>query len=130
MSTTDEAAIRQIAKEVNDALNRGDAKAYAAFYTQDADYVDSFGRASKGRANIEASFQALLTGPYKGAKFTTQIESIRFLTPSIALTDFTTDATIPQGPPRKLHAVSISIKQGDRWVSTAGRSWVLTAVPT
>ena len=60
-------------------LNRGDAKAYAAQYVPDADRIDSFGRLSKGRENIEQAMQEMLTGPLQGATFVPQIHSLRFL---------------------------------------------------
>jgi uncharacterized protein (TIGR02246 family) len=55
--SADETAIRQHHQAVNDALNRGDAKAIAAQCAPDADFIDSFGNMSKGRANIEKRFK-------------------------------------------------------------------------
>jgi uncharacterized protein (TIGR02246 family) len=130
MSThsTDEQAIHELNREVIDALNRGDAHAFAAFYAPDADYIDSFGRASHGRSNIELTIHALLSGPYKGAKFSSRIDSIRFITPSIVIGDSTTEVTLMQGPPRKIHATTVSVKENGRWMGVAGRSWVLATV--
>jgi uncharacterized protein (TIGR02246 family) len=132
MSThsTDEAAIRQVVQAVAEAFNRGDAKAIATHYAADADYVDSFGNVSKGRANIEQTFLGFLTGPYRGGKFAPHIDSIRFLTATMALLDITWDVTAMQGPPVKVHGASVFVKLDEQWVSTAGRAWVLaTAAP-
>jgi uncharacterized protein (TIGR02246 family) len=37
--SADEAAIRQLFDSATDALNRGDAKGYAAYYAPDADRI-------------------------------------------------------------------------------------------
>ncbi len=131
MSThaADEQMLRDLNRTAIDALNRGDARAFSEFYAPDADYVDSFGRVSKGRANIELNFQSLLAGPYKGAKFTSHIDNIRLVTPSLAISDTTTEATLMQGSPRKIHGTTISLKEDGRWIVVAGRSWVLAVVP-
>jgi uncharacterized protein (TIGR02246 family) len=124
----DEAAIRRYIEGVNEAFNRGDAKAIAATYAPDADYIDSLGRVSKGRADIEQTFQGFLTGLYQGAKLEGGIENIRFLTPTMALIDITGEATPQQGPSRRLRGVHVLVKQDGRWLSTAGRTWVPATV--
>ncbi|GGV37076.1 hypothetical protein GCM10010182_71590 [Actinomadura cremea] len=60
--------------EVTDLLNRlaeawnaGDATAYAAAFTEDADYVRFDGRRVRGRAAIESSHRWLFDGPLKGS---------------------------------------------------------------
>jgi uncharacterized protein (TIGR02246 family) len=127
--SADEEIIRRRLQTVTDAFNRGDARAVAALYAPDADYIDSLGRVSKGRANIEQTFHALLTGPYQGAKLEGQIESIRFLSPTLALVDISGEATPKQGPSRQLCGVSVWIKQDGQWLNTAGRTWTVTTAP-
>lgn len=52
---TDETAIRDLFDRSNQAWEAGDAHAYAAVFTADADYVTWFGQHVKGREAIEAS---------------------------------------------------------------------------
>jgi uncharacterized protein (TIGR02246 family) len=127
--TEDEAAIRQSHHANIDALNRVDFKAWAASFASDADYLDSFGHLSKGRENIAQRFQGLLTGPLQGAKAEGDIESIRFLTPTLALIDLTAEITPIQGLPRQLRSVAVLLKQDGQWLTAAGRSWVPTTEP-
>jgi uncharacterized protein (TIGR02246 family) len=127
--SADEAAIRQHMQTATDTLNRGDAKAGAAHFTQDADTINSLGQVAKGPANIEQATQALLTGPYQGATFAIHIENIRFLTPAIAIADAAGDITRKQGPPTKMSGVWVLVKQDGQWLFTAARTWVPATAP-
>jgi hypothetical protein len=71
----------------------------------------------------------MVTGPYQGAKLEGQIESIRFLTPTLAVFDVAADATPKQGPSRKLRGMHVSVKQDGQWVTTAWGSWVVATAP-
>jgi hypothetical protein len=62
---------------------------------------------------IEQAFQGFLRGLYQGAKLEGGIENIRFLTSTMALIDITGEATPPQGPPRRLRGVPVSVHDRD-----------------
>lgn len=127
--SSDETGIRQHIQSLNDAFNRGDAKAFAAHYAADADTINSFGVVCKGLRSIEQTTHELLTGPYQGATFAIETENIRFLTPTIALADGGLDITPKQGPSRKVRGVTVLVKQDGQWLITAGRTWVVATVP-
>src|SRR4051812_25150358 len=55
----DEAALLKNAEAFVEAFHKGDAKAVAAFWTTDGDYVDQTGRHLKGREAIEKVFAGL-----------------------------------------------------------------------
>src|SRR5262245_3768726 len=80
------------AKEFIEAFNKGDAKAVAAFWTPDGDYVDQVGRHIKGRAAIEKLYEKVFAAR-KGAKLTITVASARLVTPDVALEDGTTQVT-------------------------------------
>ncbi|AQZ61289.1 unnamed protein product [[Actinomadura] parvosata subsp. kistnae] len=50
-----------------DAWNAGDATAYAALFTEDADYITFDGTHTRGRAAIESTHRRLFDGPLKGS---------------------------------------------------------------
>ncbi|MEU4410529.1 SgcJ/EcaC family oxidoreductase [Streptosporangium sp. NPDC023963] len=50
-----------------EAWNAGDATAYAALFTEDADYIVFNGAHIEGRAAIESSHRPLFDGPLKGS---------------------------------------------------------------
>ncbi|GII91117.1 SgcJ/EcaC family oxidoreductase [Sinosporangium siamense] len=54
-----------------EAWNAGDAAAYAANFTEDADYIAFNGAHSHGREAIESSHRWLFAGPLKGSTLAT-----------------------------------------------------------
>lgn len=80
--TASEAAIHQTAKQYLAAVEKGDAKAMAAFWTADGTYTDELGETFKSRELIEMSFAAKQT-----TRPSIQISKadLRFLTPDVAI---------------------------------------------
>src|SRR5262245_16965379 len=68
----------QRAQEFIAAFNKGDAKAVAAFYTPDGDYVDQTGRQYKGRAALEKLYEKVFA-ERKGAKLNIIVTSTRMI---------------------------------------------------
>ncbi|NRQ40551.1 SgcJ/EcaC family oxidoreductase [Nonomuraea sp. NN258] len=54
-----------------EAWNAGDATAYAALFTEDADYISFDGTLTRGRAAIESTHRWLFEGPLKGSTMAT-----------------------------------------------------------
>jgi uncharacterized protein (TIGR02246 family) len=80
------------AKEFIAAYNRGDARALAAFWTEDADYVDETGQKFRGRAAIQKMYDNFFD-QNKGMKLNIIITSSRMLGPDVALEDGITEVT-------------------------------------
>src|ERR1700751_1726994 len=80
----DKEAIFSNAKAFVDAFDKGDAKAVAAFWAEDGDYVDLDGRHLQGRSAIENSFKEVFA-ENKGLQLRIDVNSIHFLTPEIAV---------------------------------------------
>ena len=59
------AEIHRLLDRVREAWNAGDAAAYAALFTEDADYITYFGLNMKGRQAIEDGHRELFTMPIK-----------------------------------------------------------------
>jgi len=66
------------------AFNKGDAKALAAMYAEDAQYTSDEGETIIGRAAVLEGLTKFFR-KNKGAKLEVQIESARFLTPEVLL---------------------------------------------
>ena len=77
--SSDETAVRQIVQQVQDAWNAHDAKAFAAPFTTDADYVIVNGMLSKGRNEIEKGHTGIFTTIYSDSRNVATIKSVRFL---------------------------------------------------
>ena len=86
------------AKAFVDAFEKGDAKAVAAFWAEDGDYVDLNGRHLQGRSAIENAFKDFFM-ENKGLKLRIDVNSVRFLTPDMAIEDGTTSVIPPNDAP-------------------------------
>ena len=84
-SSAEEAAVRQVVKQVEDAWNAHDGKAFAAPFAADADYVVVNGMKLKGREAIEAGHTQIFTTIYKESHNVATVRSIRFLRPDVAI---------------------------------------------
>src|SRR5258708_5366100 len=80
------------------AFNKGDARAVAAFWTPEGDYVDQVGRHFKGRAALEKMYAKLFAGQ-KGAKLTVTVTAARLVTPEVAIEEGITEVAPADGGP-------------------------------
>jgi uncharacterized protein (TIGR02246 family) len=123
----DEAAIRQIVQQQDDTRNRGDWKAYGALFTKDADQLTSAGTWRRGSAEIEKSTAEITSTTYKGGKYTTTVERVRMISPTVALVDGAFAITnISGGGSRKGLNTLMLVKDAGQWRIAATRSMVPT----
>jgi len=104
-----------------EAFHKGDAKALAAFWAPDGDYTDQAGRHMKGREAIEKAFRSFFADN-KGLKARIESESLRFVTPDVALEDGTTFVLRPDGaPPSRARYVIVHVKKDGQWLLSSVR---------
>jgi uncharacterized protein (TIGR02246 family) len=82
--TADEQAIRANADAFVKAFNAGSAKAVAALWAQDAEYIDESGQSYEGRGAIEKLYAELFL-QHPGAMMTIKLESVKLLGPDTAV---------------------------------------------
>ena len=117
----DEAALKKRAEAFIAAFDKGDAKAVAAFWTADGDYVDETGRHMKGRDEIEKAFTDFFS-ENKGLKVQIQTESLRFVTPDVAVEDGITSVAEPDGaPPSRARYTVVHVKKDGQWMLSSVR---------
>src|SRR5258708_32256368 len=90
----DQAALIKNAQAFADAFAKGDAKAVAAFWAEDGDYVDLNGRRLRGRPAIENAFKDFFT-ENKAVNRRIHVTSARFVPPGPAIEAGTTSRTPP-----------------------------------
>ena len=116
---TDELAVRHLFQALNDAWTAGDAIAYGALFTADADYLAFDGANQKGRAAIIAAHKPLFENFLKGSRLTGQIVTLRFLTADIALLHTLgniVDAGRTTAKPERLSSQTLlAVKEADAW---------------
>jgi uncharacterized protein (TIGR02246 family) len=81
----DEAAIRAIFANLNDAWIKGDAQLWGSQFAEDADFTAWMGAYVKGREVITSEHGRIFQTIYKGTKLRLDVRSIRFLRNDIAV---------------------------------------------
>ena len=107
----EEAALREAAESYVDALNRGDRRAIARHWTDEGDLVDETGQLYKGRelaANVESE---------RAAKLAVKLESIRFLSPDVAVIEGTSRLEpAPKDKPAAGRYTAVWVKREGQWL--------------
>jgi uncharacterized protein (TIGR02246 family) len=84
-NAADEDAIRAIHQRMIDAWNVGDGAAFAAPFTDDADFVVWEGTHLKGRQEIASFTQRIFDTVVTGSRLEGEVEFVRFLSPVLAV---------------------------------------------
>lgn len=126
---SDEQVIRKSAEEFTKAFNAGDAKAIAAQFVDDGEYIDEFKNVFKGREAIEAEFAAFFEAS-PGNAITLTVEEIRFVGSTMAIEEGTTTLVPPDdGPEVDGRYVVVHLKQDGDWHIAVSRD-LESDVPT
>jgi uncharacterized protein (TIGR02246 family) len=81
----DEAAVRDLYRQLMDAWNRGSGDDFAAVFAEDGDLVAFDGTHFKGRKEIAPFHQQLFDKWLKGTRLVGHVKDLRFLSPDVAL---------------------------------------------
>ena len=112
----DEAAIRKAVESYVAAFNQGDAKALAALWSPDAVYTNrASGQQVVGRADIEKQFAALFAET-KGAKLQATTESVRFVSPNVAVEEGTAKVSRPDQAAEESDYSAVYLKRDGQWL--------------
>jgi uncharacterized protein (TIGR02246 family) len=109
------AAIAKKAEAFIEAFHKGDAAALAAFWTPNGEYTDIAGKVIKGREAIEKIFQGLFAET-KDLKMRIDSDSLRFVTPDVAIEKGTSSVFPPGGgPPSRANFTIVHVKKNGQW---------------
>lgn len=120
-TNSDLAAIREGSQKFSEAYNQGKAKAVAALWTPDGEFVDAAGRKWVGRSEIEKYYTSLL-GANPDAKMTIVIDSLKLLSEDAAIEDghaFLDPA--PAGSPATGAYTVVHVKVDGKWLMSSVR---------
>jgi uncharacterized protein (TIGR02246 family) len=116
-----QAALHKTAVAFVAAFHKGDAKALAAFWTTDGDYVDESGRVLKGREAIEKSFAELFASN-KGLQLRIDVDSLKFPTPDLAIEDGTSAVIASDGSaPSRARYTNVFVRTDGKWLLASVR---------
>lgn len=116
------AGAEAIAVALTAAWNAGDGGAFAAQFTQDADFVNIFAMHGVGRDAIAKGHQAIFDTIYKGSRNAFTVKDVRALGEDIVIAHISAQLHVPSGPMAgelAALATSVMLRDGDRWLITA-----------
>ena len=138
----DAAAIESLIAKLMEAANKNDVKAFAAVFSEDAEFTNVFGRTAKGRMAIEAMHAPLFVEPrqpglpsFVNARFETLESSIRFLRPDVACADVKwrqSGAIAPDGRPwgTRIGLMDwVATRENGTWAVAVSHNMDLPAMP-
>ena len=132
---TDEHAIRSVMDRFMDAWNRHDAKAFAAVFSEDADFTNVRGVGASGRAKIEEFHGPMFATIFSKSHQEYSDIRTRFLRPDVAAVDVRwkmTGAMDAQGNPRPEREGLLNfvmVKDGGRWEIAVMHNLDISALP-
>lgn len=118
-NAADEDAIRAIHRQMIDAWNVGDGAAFAAPFTDDADFVVFEGTHLKGRQQIASFTQQIFDTVVKGSRLEGEVKFVRLLSPVLAVMHSTVRTTLrgqaEASPGRDSMQLTIVTKRDGEW---------------
>ena len=125
-SGNDEAAIREVVSKYVDARERIDPKAVEDLFTSDADQLVSSGEWRKGRDAVVSGTMA--SSRNSGGKRSITVESIRLLSPDVAIADGRYDLTgLADGATRNMWTTLVLKRTEKGWRIAAIRNMLPAA---
>lgn len=117
-----EKTIRETANQFADAFNKGDAKAVAALWAQDGDYIDEAGERTSGRDAIQKKYAAFFAGN-RAAKIQVSIDAVHQVGPDTAIEDGRSKLTLaaPAGSQPVGRYTVVHVKQNGKWLIASAR---------
>jgi uncharacterized protein (TIGR02246 family) len=119
----DEAGIRKATAEFLKAVEKGDAKAVAAAWTENGEYIDEDGTTIRGRAALEAAYTKAFAGK-KNPKLEVTVESIRFPSKDTAIEEGHAKSYRGNSEQPTINRYSVlHVREGGRWLMAVLREW-------
>jgi uncharacterized protein (TIGR02246 family) len=118
--SADEKAIRAVDEQFVRDYNRGDSKALAALFTEDAEAIEAEGDRYRGRHLIERQFAETFAAS-AGVKIAIEAASIRFLSPDVAREEGQTLITPAKEPKLVRPFTVLFVKRNGQWLLSSVR---------
>jgi uncharacterized protein (TIGR02246 family) len=120
---SDDAWFRALPQRMIAAWNRGDGAAFAAGFSEQADFVAFEGAHLEGRGEIAAFHQRVFDGEAKGSRLSGGPKFVRLLRPDVAVLHSVVSVTLPGAahptPSRDSMQLFIGTKTAGEWRAEA-----------
>lgn len=119
----DDAAVRQVARQFEEAFNKKDAHAMAALWTDGGELTDVDGTVVRGRAALEKMYAESFAAYPKGVGKFDSVE-VRALGKNLITVEGTIRFTAMEGKkPVETRYAATLVRDGDRWLTATVREW-------
>lgn len=120
----DKEAIQKTIESYIEAFNKGDAKALAAHWVENGDYINAEGRQIKGRDAIQKEYEIFFANaPQPSLEIT--ITSIYFANDNLVIEDGIREVSVaPNRPSMRIRYTLIHVKQDEKWLVQSVRDAV------
>jgi uncharacterized protein (TIGR02246 family) len=129
----DTTELRALVDQMYRAWDRNDAAAYAAFFTEDSDYVAFDGTRLRGRAANEALHAKQFAGVLRGTRIAGEVDDIRFLGDDVAVLHTHGAVLFPwqQATPRTRASIQtmVATRTADGWRFSAFHNTRVRPIP-
>jgi uncharacterized protein (TIGR02246 family) len=118
LNATDRAAIDAVATALETAWNNGDGDAFAAPFTEDADFVNIRAEFHHGRAAIAGGHLGIFRSIYAGSRNQYSVRSARLLQTDVAVAHVDALLDVPAGSLAGQHRALFSmvlVRDGSGW---------------
>jgi uncharacterized protein (TIGR02246 family) len=109
LASADRAASERVVRRLEAAWNAMDGAAFAAPFSEDADFVTIRGEHFRGRPAIAAGHAAIFRSIYAGSTCRLTVETARLLRPEVALVHVHSALDAPSGPLAGKHGARFSL---------------------
>jgi uncharacterized protein (TIGR02246 family) len=114
--SVEEAAIRKMVDSYVQAFNSHDAESLASHWSPDAVYLNrTTGEEVVGRAAVVEQFRTLLKEQPK-LKVEVNVESIQFISPTVAVEHGKTKLLSPNAEPEEIDYTAVDVKRDGKWL--------------
>jgi uncharacterized protein (TIGR02246 family) len=120
--SADEKAIREAAQGLARAFEKGDAKAMAAFWTEEGEYVDESGVPIRGRAALEKAYTEFFANR-KELKVEAKTDAIQFVSKDTAIEEGTFTVHAKGSPPNASRYSALHVRQDGNWLVAMLKEW-------
>jgi len=129
----DEQEIRELMARLAGSWARGDAQAYGAEFTDDCDYVAFDGTRFRGPTEPHDHLTRLFDTVLQGSRLEGDVESVRFLTPQVAVVHWTGSVAYPWQQRvrrrRQSRQTLVVVRRDGRWQATAFQNTRVRPLP-
>jgi len=122
-------SVKTVISWLAESWNRHDMTAFAAAFSEDADFVNVIGMHWRGRQEIEAKHTVTHRTIFRNSTLQILDSAVRFLSPSVAIAHIRTQLSGAESLPgrnapeiRRTLLTCVLVKEDDRWWITAAHN--------